>query len=148
METNKQQIFQKLGQIISEFFAHPEYFSCPTDKLEDIFWDNFSQVMQIALDLNLSVDSLQEFSDKYHDSFGEQAVAEFLAVTLENENTYALLNYFLYKFIQSCLVLTKKDQTQTIENFLGEKISESDLDNVVTDYQNLVQQTTATGATL
>ncbi len=138
---NSKLFFQQLSKTILVFFEHQEFAYVEPQELQKIFFENLSKTMQIAFDVNFSIKQLEKFTQQEGSKPDLEKIAQYLSTTLENENTYSILNYYLYEFIQAYLSVAKKDQLENIESIMKDQgLEEQSINQVQTNYQNVSGQ--------
>lgn len=133
--------FHRLSKVIFELFEHPEFINAGVDRLREVFLENLSKEFEIAYDLGLDVGKLELYSKKQGSKVDIEEMGRFLVETLENEQTYILLNHFYYIFIQAYLDVVRDGQRESIEQiFVREGLVEDEIEKIMTDYDSLVEK--------
>lgn len=126
-------------QIVSRFLESEDLFQIKKDELNELFFRNYSEIYKIAFDLNLDVEKFREFSQSLKRQATDEELGNFLVETLENDTTYILLCYYLYRFITACLDIAKKetlDKVEEIINFAG--VGEKQIKIIADEYKELL----------
>lgn len=140
MEESKQvTLFKKLFLTISDLFDHQEFVSLSIQDLQDIFYKNMSEMLQLSFDIQVSADELEKFTHEHGKDTDGMVLAEFIVNTIETEKSYTLLNYYLCKYLQIYFDGVKDDSKKdAISLMVKNGIAESDLQESIDQYQQLV----------
>lgn len=135
------EICKKLSRIISIFFERKDLSLAKTEELRKIFFENLSEIFQIAFDVSLDVKKLKTFSAEKSMTPDFLRIGQFLAETLQNETTYIILNYYMYLFTQSYLNTVRKENLPKVnEMMLKQGLSESEVEKVKKDYWSFIEK--------
>ncbi len=136
MDTTK-----KLSKIIYLILSHKELLNGENVQINELFFEYLSQVFQLAFDINLDMAKLKSFVSEKSTTPEVEKINKFLVQTLERKETYILLNYYMFIFLQNVLKnLDNKNLLGINEMMLSQGLSESDVDDVKKEYWSFIHQ--------
>lgn len=132
-------LFKKLFITIDDLFDHQEFVNVNIQDLQDIFYKNLSEMLQLSFDIQVSVDELKRFTEEKGKDADEMSMAEFIVKTIETEKSYSLLNYYLCKYLQTYFDTVKQDKKNEATLLMVKNgIKEGELQSILDQYQQLV----------
>jgi len=134
-------LFRKLFSAIQKLLEHPELHTGDSQELKRIFFHKLSDILQLSFDIHISEDTLTECSKRHENDADEVALTQCIVDAIENDDTYILLNFYMYRFIQAYMESMKQEAMyEAIRLLAQEGLSEKELQAAIDQYEQYVRK--------
>lgn len=130
--------YQRLSRVSGILLNSPQYITGDIEQLQRSFYEDLAQLLQAAMDLNVTARDIKEFHEKTKGQPDDIEIMKFTGKLIDTPKTYLMFSYYYANFIKSFIKNCKDESREEVLKLIYEmNVSEKLLDEVEDEYKKM-----------